>query len=166
VKTIEFPYEVSFKLIHGNEKETSELIAKKKFNSPAQLDIDVPKNPKFSYNKLILEACLSNNSKDDFLLIVMPTGGAAPYGGNNPFHVSFTEESYNSIKYVGEEYPPEPPLPMEILIPGLTTIKFTGEIDLRKYEYRGEPTIEINWLFHYYLEPFPKGSISITLPKR
>ncbi len=109
---------------------------------------------------MYLYLALINHGKQ-FDLIVNPSGGEFPYGGTNPFSISFSSDL---VKHTESSYPPEPPLPMKMVIPANSRVIFTGNIPLSYYNWSGTPKVKVNWQFFYYEEPYPKGIFTITLP--
>lgn len=139
-----------------------------KYQEPLQLEVKVLEAFRSSHDKILFDALLVNNSSREFLLLVSPVGAApAPFGGPSPFYISISSGALNEkIKYVGKLYPPAPPTPMEIKIPGNATVKFTAAIDLKDYEYKGSPELTLDWSFVYYKGGHPKGTLKVKLPKR
>ena len=144
-------------------QQIKDKITADKYITPSKLVFLVNKNPFFLKNKLVIESCLENVG-EEFILIVNPYGDEFPFGGTNPFLISFSR-SNEHIHYMGQLYPPAPPLPIEIIVPSKSKIIFVAEIPLDLYSWIGIPEVVLDWAFYYYNEPYPKGSINIKLPK-
>lgn len=149
-----FPAEVQFRNIGTNE-EAATL-----FTLPARLRVSV-KQPVVRDNAVIAEAELVNEGSE-FVLVVNPYGGAFPYGGTNPFSISFA--SSDVVKYSGQLYPPCPPMPLAITVPARSSTVFSARIDLDNYTWEGRPEVDLAWAFYYLKAPYPEGMLKIVLP--
>jgi hypothetical protein len=156
MKTVIFPDHVACHPI-------SDEAAESKYSVPDNLGFTVHQSPIVKKAHLIVEAELENAGKE-FALIVNPYGGEYPYGGTNPFRVSFSQSNQDVIEYVGPQSPPEPPLPMEIVVPADSRMSFVSEISLKLFRWHGTPEVLLDWAFYYYGEPYPKGTLGIVLP--
>ncbi len=52
---------------------------------------------------------------------------------------------------------------MELIVPALTKMEFSSEINLQNFEYKGTPIIKVEWSFHYWQNPI-NGVLSVVLP--
>ena len=165
MRTLIFPKQVKFHAV----KDINE--AEKKSGAPRNMEFIVHDTPIikgiFRSKTLVVKSELVNEG-DDFNLIVSPVGGEFPYGGTNPFRIAFAQSSRSTIvKYTGPMFPPVPPLPMEIFVPGKSRMIFHAEIPLDLYEWEGAPEVSLDWAFYYFGEAnHPKGTIKVVLPKR
>ena len=149
-----FPEEVQVQFVSDAE-------AKSEYRVPENLSFKVNETPTFSGTKSMIRLELTNHGPG-FNLIVNPVGGDFPNGGTNPFHIHFAS---TAVTYIGPSYPPEPPLPMRIVIPAHSKIVFWGEIPLDEYSWRRAPFVAIKWAFCFLKEPYPEGSITVQLPE-
>ena len=158
MKSLLFPEEVESQLINHEKAE-------KTFLAPNHFNFTVHPNPLFRNNKLIMKSELENYG-GKFILIVNPLGGAFPYGGTNPFGISFSRSFQDTVKYVGPRFPPEPPSPMEIMIHEKSKIIFFSDIPLGLYEWQGKPEVSFDWAFYFYKEPYLRGTLKVILPMK
>ena len=56
--------------------------------------------------------------------------------------------------------------PMKIFLPPESQITFESKIPIHHHKWTGTPEITINWTFHYYKKPYPKGELKIILPDK
>ncbi len=158
MKSLLFPNQVEFKVINHKEAEKIFLV-------PHNVNFVVHRNPIFKNNKLIVKSSLENHG-DKFILVVNPYGGEFPCGGTTPFRISFSQSGESMIKYVGPRFSPEPPSPMEIVVPAKSKIIFIADMPLDLYEWEGAPEVLIDWAFYYFKEPYLKGTFRVILPKK
>jgi len=132
-----------------------------KFQRPQDLKFEVNDPVKKESSKLLLQGHLINLTQNDITIIVFPVGGV------NPFYFTFLPDT----KIVEKQFegPPQPqqvpPPPRELIIPALTKMEFSSEINLENFNYEGAPTVKVEWTFHYWQDPL-KGVISVVLPAR
>lgn len=156
-RVLRFSTQVSKRELRG-EGEAEQL-----FRDPKPLEVR-PGEVVATADRIRLAVLVTNTSTRIFPLVVYPYGGAFPYGGDNPLVLSFASQA--AVKYSGERYPPEPPLPMLIEIPASSCVRFEAEIDLRNYTYKGSPQVVVEWRFHYFKGKYPEGQMQIRLPAR
>jgi len=154
---LKFPEQVK----HEN---VTDDVAKNNYVAPENFKFIILRNEIIN-NNLVAQLELANTG-DDFLLIVNPYGGEFPYGGTSPFSVDISPSNGNTIKYVGQLYPPAPPMSMQIDVEANSKLIFLAKIPLDKYVWQGTPEILLNWTFYYYQEPYPKGTIKLVLPEK
>jgi hypothetical protein len=116
-----------------------------------------------SRSAIVAKLLVENQSKESASLIVMPNGGSFPYGGDSPFTLSFAD---NEVKYTGEVFAPEPPLPMAITLTPRSIVAFEARIDLANWSWQGQPTVGLRWGFHFLQPPSPGGVVRVRLPAR
>ena len=154
-RVLRFPQQVSKRELR-QEGEAERL-----FRDPKPLLVR-PGEVVVTANRIKLAVLVTNSSARPFPLVVHPYGGAFPYGGDNPLVLRFAGQA--AVKYTGKRYPPEPPLPMLIEMPGLSCVQFEAEIDLRNYTYHGSPQVIVEWSFYYFRGKYPEGQMQVRLP--
>lgn len=152
-------------LISSSELKTNQITSDnwreiaQNFKPGASIIFEIDKSVNFSKYGLTMKGKLINSSKSTENIIVFPVG-------NKGFLITLIEN--DKVKYNGPEDLPqqEPQPPLEILIPGSAIVEFATDINLNDYEYTGNPVVQIEWMYHYWNEPIPRGRINIELPKR
>jgi hypothetical protein len=155
---LRFPEQVAKRVLRDKEAE-------RLFTHPRELEVRAG-DVVVTADRLGLAAVVTNTSALTFPLVVNPYGGTLPYGGDNPFLLRFSDASNTVVKYSGKLFPPEPPLPLLIEIPGSSCVRFEAEIDLRNYVYHGSSEVELEWDFHYFKGDYPHGRKRVRLPAR
>jgi hypothetical protein len=158
---LRFPEQVAKRELRGAEDEAERLFTDAKQQLAFRTGEVV-----ITGDRLRLAALVTNAGVKMFPLVVYPSGGRFPYGGDNPSSLRFADESGAVVMYSGERYPPEPPLPLLIEIPGASCVQFEAEIDLQNYTYRGSPRVLLEWSFSYFKGDYPKGRKQVRLPAR
>lgn len=134
----------------------------KSFQPSRDLHFEVDKQPKVSGQQIVLTARLSNHGGREETLIVFPIHNS------NPFHADLIKSeqlSPKALSSTGPSLPPSvPPPPMKILLPPNSTAVFTTAIDLARWQYAATPRAQIQWTFHYWNEPKPRGTLGLQLP--
>jgi hypothetical protein len=109
-----------------------------------------------------VDLTVRNRTASPLAIVVSPVGGDFPYGGQSPFFLSFARGA--PVTYSGQLSPPEPPLPMQIVLPAGRPVVFRAEIELSRYTWTGAPEVELDWGFVVYGSDYPKGTIKVRLP--
>lgn len=148
---------VFFRELLGNRVSLEKA---REFEPPESLEFNVNPDVELENNKLILEGKITNPTKKSITTIIFPVGS------ENPFSMGFLPS--NNVSYNQPLPPPPqtPPSPVELIIPQESEILFHANINLDNYNYDGSPTVEIEWVFNYWNEPKPKGSVSVILPSK
>lgn len=132
-----------------------------KFQRPEDLKFEVDDSVKMESSKLFMQGHLINSTPKNIAIIVFPVGAV------NPFYLKFLAN--NKIIEKTPEGPPlpqqVPPPPREIIIPALTKMEFSSEINLENFNYKGTPTVKVEWSFHYWQDAL-KGVLAVVLPAR
>lgn len=153
-QTLRFPDQIE----HGP------LQHQKPFVVPDHVVVQTADAVRVEGTRLIIDTWVSNPEPTPTLIVVMPTGGSFPYGGDSPLSVRLSRSSLASVTYVGPTFPPEPPPLMEITLPARSQVLFTAEIDLSNYRYTGHPEVQLEWSFNYFSDSVPQGTLRATLP--
>jgi hypothetical protein len=56
--------------------------------------------------------------------------------------------------------------PIKVTIPSNSIVTIEGGLDLSQYNYVGEPTVKVDWMFKYWSGERPTGEFKAKLPKR
>jgi len=138
---------------------------------PAERDPQLFSNLNFSSPKvevssseLLAEIDVTNTGNNEKILIVSPVGGDFPYGGQTPFWVNFSK--MDNVKYSGKLFPPSPPSPKRIILPANTNVKFFAKINLKDYQWQGEPEVELKWGFEFLHGESRGGILQVKLPNK
>jgi hypothetical protein len=157
--TLRFPDDV----VH---RQLDDETARRLFRPPIALGFEGATAVRVGGRRLVYDFWVTNPTPEDFPLVVWPYGGSFPYGGDNPLTLGFSREAQQVVNYSGEAFPPEPPLPMEIVIPANGRVHFSAEIDLSRYSYDGCPEVSLEWGFHLLEGESPSGAVLVELPRR
>lgn len=157
IETRRFPEDIK-----GKSLSDEEALERSRLNKNPSVQV----TPHFEVNqgKLSLTCTVVNDASVPQSLLVNPVS-THPSGQPVPLVMRFTESSRKHVRFVGEALPPEePPLPMEIDIPGMTKLVFETRIDLKDYAYVGLPTVEVEWSFTLFGGSSPHGVEKVVLP--
>ncbi len=132
-----------------------------KFQRSQDLKFEENDSIQVESSKLVLQGHLINPTHKNITIIVFPVGNV------NPFYFTFLPDKKITEKIYEGPHPPQqvPPPHREIIIPALTKMEFSSEINLNNFNYEGAPTVKIEWLFHYWHDPL-KGVLEVVLPSR
>jgi hypothetical protein len=111
---------------------------------------------------IIARVAVTNPSDEVVPIVVNPYGGTFPYGGDSPFTLQFSASA--PVTYAGELFPEEAPLPMHIDCPSNTEVTFEATIELHRWTWSGEPTVSLDWGFHFAAGTTPGGGLTLRLP--
>ncbi len=103
---------------------------------------------------IVARMSVTNPTAEVVSVQVNPFGGTFPYGGQSPFTLGFTREG--PVTYVGALFPPGPPWPMHIDFPAQTEVAFVAKISLAQWAWSGNPTVSLEWGFHFVSEHSPR----------
>lgn len=166
MKSLNFPKECKFESVNvKDKKDTIAFICNAKAAEEKGLKLDVEDQLLVEGKKIKLKATLINSATINLVILAMPYGGEAPYGGTSPFRVSLAKEDEKKITYIGKTYPPKPPAPMKIVIPAKSNVIFMAEFSLEDYLYPKDVDLCFDWAFHYYEEPYVTGKQCVKLTK-
>ena len=158
LRVLRFPDDVEHRLIDPGE-------AQQRFVAPEQLVVQTDPRVRVDGGRLLIDTWVTNPQVADFVLIVFPVGGSFPYGGDSPLSLRFSRATLERVKYAGPTFPPEPPQPMEIVLPAQSRVWFSAQLDLANYEYAGQLQAELEWSFHFWQGESPSGTLTATLPE-
>jgi len=129
------------------------------FQRPQDLKFEINDSVKVESSKLLMQGHLINSTHKNITIIVFPVGDV------NPFYFKFLTHNKIIEKVFEGPQPPQqvPPPPRKVIIPPLTKMEFSYEINLENFNYEGTPTVKVEWLFHYWHDPI-KGVLSVVLP--
>lgn len=132
-----------------------------KFHRPQDLKFEIIDSVKSESLKLVLWGRLINATNKNITIIVFPVGR------DNPFYFTFLPDKKIMAKAAqGPPLPQQvPPPPTEVIIPALTKMEFSYEINLDNYNYEGAAKVKVEWTFHYWNDPL-KGVLKVVLPIR
>jgi hypothetical protein len=111
---------------------------------------------------IIARMSVTNPTNQVVSIVVNPYGGAFPYGGDTPFTLRFGSSA--PVTYAGKLYPPAPPVPIHIDFPPQTEVTFEATIKLSPWAWSGNPTVPLDWGFHFASGKTPSGNLSVQLP--
>jgi hypothetical protein len=111
---------------------------------------------------IIARMSVTNPTNRVVSIVVNPLGGTFPYGGDSPFLLRFGSSA--PVTYTGRLFPPAPPVPMRIDLPPETRVTFDATIALASWTWSGNPTVPLDWGFHFAAGTAPGGAVSVTLP--
>jgi hypothetical protein len=112
-------------------------------------------------NVIIARMSVANPTDEVVSIVVNPFGGTFPYGGDSPFTLGFSRSG--PVTYAGELFPPAPPVPIHIDFPPQTEVTFEATIQLARWSWSGNPTVPLEWAFHFAAGPTPSGTLSVQL---
>ncbi len=128
---------------------------------PGALRVGVP-TVRVAWGKLEALLVVENPSAAPVTVVVLPVGGAFPYGGDSPFFARFT----HGVRYTGQLFPPEPPLPMRITFPARSQVSFPATVDLAPWAWKGAVDATLEWGFVFFGSPSPHGTLTVHLPAK
>ena len=111
---------------------------------------------------IIARMSVTNPTDEVVSIVVNPFGGTFPYGGDSPFTLRFSSSA--PVTYAGKLFPPAPPLPVHVDFPPNTEVTFEAIIALKPWVWSGNPTVTLDWGFHFASGTTPGGNLSLQLP--
>lgn len=120
------------------------VVESQEFTSPTTLRID---------------GALINESGRALEVIVLPVGG-------HGLLLTVLEDERVHLRPSPQLSPPVPPMPVAFTIPARSRILFTTQVDFTRYEWTGQPTVQLAWSFNLWSNTGegPRGTLSAELP--